>query len=112
MASVMAAIAVAALLLKAAFTLIPMYWDNKMVGTILDNMYNSPELRVESSPKKLRTLLLDRLQDNDLDIPVDALIIRAQGKGLVLEWEYERRGTWLGSVDLIVRFHQHKDFSQ
>lgn len=110
-ASVMLIVAVGALLLKAAFTLIPMYWQNQMVKTILETMEESGEVKDLSVPR-VKKLLEERLQRNDLKLDTKELTITEQKGGLRVEWPYEIRGTLLGNIDLVVRFHQNKEFTK
>lgn len=110
-ASVMLMIAVGALLLKGAFTLIPMYWQNQMVSTILDSMDESGEVK-ELSVTRVRNLVLERLVINDLKLDTKELTITEQKGGFHIEWPYEIRGTLLGNIDMVVRFHQSKEFTK
>ncbi|WP_430459609.1 DUF4845 domain-containing protein [Thalassolituus sp. LLYu03] len=108
--SVAALVALAAVLLKAAFTLVPMYWDNKMVSTILDTMVENGEIKDDTKPGQLKKLIEHRLSSNNLNISVAELKITEEKRGLTIDWPYEVRGTWIGEIDLVVRFHQHKEF--
>ena len=109
-ASMAAVLALIALLGKAAFTLVPMYWDDKMIGTIMNKMQESGEVRETTKPSELKRLIQQRLYSNDLTIDLSQLKISEEKRGLVVDWPYEARGTWIGEIDLVVRFHQYKEF--
>lgn len=112
MVSLLAVLVAVGVMLKAVFSLMPMYWEHQMITTVLDNMYSAPEIRAETRPSAMKRILEDRLAGNDIDVDLSGLSLRTQQRGLELEWEYEMRRTWLGNVDLVVRFSQYKDFSQ
>jgi len=109
--SVVALLALIALLLKAAIAIVPMYWDNKMLTTVLDTMAESGEVTIDSKPNKVKKLLEQRMQRNGLKMDYEQLKIEPRKHALVLDWPYEVRGTWLGNIDLVVRFQQHKEFT-
>jgi len=110
-ASVMLMVAVGALLLKGAFTLIPMYWQNQMVSTIFETMEESGEAK-DLSIGKMKKLLEERLQRNDLKLDTKTLTITEQKGVFNVEWPYEIRGTVRGNLDMVVRFHQSKEFTK
>lgn len=112
MISLLAVLVVAAVMLKAVFSLMPMYWEHQMITTVLNNMYNAPEVRAEMRPATLKRILEERLSSNDIVVDMSGLSLRPMQRGIELQWDYEMRRTWLGSVDLVVRFSQYKDFSQ
>lgn len=110
LSSTAAVLALIALLGKAAFTLVPMYWDNKMITTVLNKMDEAGEVRETTKPGQLRKLLEERLRSNNMRIDLSQLKITEDKRGLVVDWPYEARGTWIGEIDLVVRFHQYKEF--
>lgn len=100
------------ILVKAGMAIVPMYWDDRMLGTVLNRMQQTPDER-QTNPKALLKLIEERLSSNNLKIPTDtAKITTTAGGGLALDWEYERRDNWLGSVDIVVRFKQTKEFNK
>jgi hypothetical protein len=109
--SVVALVALIALLIKAAIAIVPMYWDNKMLTTVLDTMAESGEVTIDSKPNKVKQLLEQRMLRNGLRMNFEQLTIQPHKHALVLDWPYEVRGTWLANIDLVVRFHQHKEFT-
>ena len=110
--SVLVVLFVGILLIKGAITLIPMYWDNKLIGTILDGIPTDREYRTDIRPKDFKRLLENRLQENHIKASLDKLEIRQGNQGLILDWTYEARATYLGNIDMVVRFQQQKDFTQ
>lgn len=110
-ASVMLMIAVGALVVKTAFTLIPMYWQNQMVSTILETMDESGETK-NLSANRVKKLMEERLEKNNLTLDTKTLSITEHKSGLLLDWPYEIRDSWLGDIDLVVSFHQSKEFTK
>ncbi len=110
--SVLVVVFIAIIFVKAAITLVPMYWQNQMLTTIIDKMHESGDIKSDTRPNQLKKLLEDRLSKNNLRMAFDDLTINASSRGLTLDWPYEQRGTLFGDIDLIVRFHQQKDFTQ
>lgn len=98
------------LLIKAAFAVVPMYWDDKMLSTVLNKMKTSESTKSYNSSKQLLKLIEDRLSSNNLNIPTDTAIIKVEKTGLVLDWEYERRSNWISNIDIVVRFHHQAEF--
>ncbi len=110
--SVLVVVFIAIIFVKAAITLVPMYWQNQMLTTIIDKMHESGDIKSDTRPNQLKKLLEERLSQNDLRMAFDDLTIHTSSRGLTLDWPYEQRGTLFGDIDLIVRFHQQKDFTQ
>lgn len=98
------------LLLKAAFAVVPMYWDDKMLTTVLSKMQTSSATKDNNSARKLLGLIERRLDENNLSIPTDNAIIKANKSGLTLDWQYERRANWISNIDIVVRFNQQAEF--
>src|SRR5690554_2702282 len=98
------------LLIKAAFAVVPMYGDDRMLTTMLNKMQSSPAAKDSSSAKQLLKTIEERLSSNNLSIPTDNAIIRAEKAGLTLDWHYERRSNWISNIDIVVRFHQQAEF--
>lgn len=110
--SILFVILVAIIFVRAGMALVPMYMDDKIVGTILDNMYDSQEVRSETNPNRLKQQLEQRLQSNNVQVSTKGVQIRAVRTGLELDWQYEQRANWIGNVDLVMTFHRQKDFSK
>lgn len=98
------------LLIKAAFAVVPMYWDDKMLSTVLNKMQSSPASQSINSPKQLKGLIEDRLSSNNLNISTDTAIIQPGKTGLVLDWKYERRANWIANIDIVMSFHHQAEF--
>ncbi len=98
------------LLIKAAFAVVPMYWDNRMLTTVLSKMHAGTATQDIKSSKQLMHTLEERLSSNNLNIPTDTAIIRVEKTGLSLDWQYERRANWISNIDIVVSFHQQVEF--
>ena len=72
---------IALLLIKAAFAVVPMYWDNRMLTTVLNKMQGSTTAKSNNSPGQLKKLIEDRLSSNNLDISTDTAIIKVEKTG-------------------------------
>ncbi|MAS24369.1 MAG: hypothetical protein CMI08_13575 [Oceanospirillaceae bacterium] len=111
LSSILALLLIAVVAAKTAYTLIPMYWDNKLLTTVLDGMKESGDISATTSPKAVKDILSQRMNMNNIRIAFDELSIKKGRSGrLELDWPYERRDTWFGNVDLVVGFHQHIEF--
>lgn len=99
------------LLIKAAFAVVPMYWDNRMLTTVLNKLEQTPDERTQT-PQTLRKLLGERISSNNLAIPMDELDIGQADGRLIMKWDYERRANWIGNIDVVARFHQQKEFKK
>lgn len=98
------------LLIKAAMAVVPMYWDDRMLSTVLNKMQASTEIKTNNSPKQLMKIIDDRLSSNNLAIPTGSAIIKTEKTGLTLEWQYERRANWVSNIDIVVSFHHRVEF--
>jgi len=110
--SVLVVVFIAIVFVKAAITLVPMYWQNQMLTTIINTMYESGDVKSDTRPNQLKKLLEERLSKNDIRMAFDDLNIHTSNRGLTLDWPYEQRGTLFGNIDLVVRFYQQTDFTQ
>jgi Flp pilus assembly protein TadG len=100
------------LLIKAAISLVPMYFDNQMLKTALDSMDKSLELQENPRVDLLQELVVKSLKHNNLAISTEGLDIQKVDGKLILNWNYERRDTWMGSVDVVASFHLHKEYNK
>ena len=112
MVSVLAILVGVALLLKAAFGLFSIYWDHKMISTVLEKMHSNPDERSEVRPAQLKRIIQERLDSNNIDVDMSGLTFRPAQNGVQLDWQYEMRRTWLGNVELVVTFNQNQEFSK
>lgn len=99
------------LLIKAGIALVPMYFDHQMLKTALDSFDKSLELQENPSEGLLKELVEKSLKHNNLSISTEGLDIQQVNGALVLNWQYERRDTWLGSVDLVASFQYSKEYN-
>src|SRR5690606_22477807 len=99
-------------LLKASIGLFSMYWDHKMISTVLEKMHSNPDERTEVRPAQLKRIIQERMDSNNIDVEMSGLPFRPAQNGVQMDWQYEMRRTWLGNVDLVVTFTQNQEFSQ
>lgn len=112
MVSVLAILVGVALLLKAAFGLFSIYWDHKMISTVLEKMHSNPDERREIRPAELKRIIQGRMDSNNIDVDLSGLTFKPTQNGVQLDWQYEMRRTWLGNVELVVTFNQNQEFSK
>lgn len=109
--STVVALLLAGLLIKAALALVPLFWDDRMLSTVLDKMEQNEQYR-NLGALDLADAVVALVQRNQLNIPTDNLAIRSlAGDTLELNWEYERRATWIGNIDFAVKFQHHKEIN-
>ena len=95
---------------KAGVALVPMYWDDKLLRKILENVHESGEVNAKTRQKELKQTIQDRMQQNMLNIPVENMVVTRISGGLLLKWEYESRGNFFGNIDLVGRFYHEEEF--
>lgn len=109
--SMVVALALAGLLIKAAIALVPMFWDDRMLTTVLSKMEQNDQYSDLNAPD-LADAVAALVQRNQLAIPTHDLSVRPiAGDALELSWEYERRATWIGNIDFVVKFQHHKEIN-
>jgi hypothetical protein len=112
MPGVLALMVLAIMILRAAISLIPMYWDDVMVGSILDTIQETKAISSKTSTSDAKRLLEKRFQSNNLPISTDQLEIDRSERRLVLTFTYERRDDFLSNIDFVLTFTHRKDFTQ
>lgn len=103
---------VVVIVVKTAMTLVPMFWDNRILTTILNSMAESRDINADMTKKQFEAVLNRHLNMNDLELPLNGLEISKHNGTLTLDWSYEARRNWIGPVDMAVRFNQHKEFTK
>lgn len=103
-------LAFAGLLIKAAFSLVPLFWEDRLLDTVLKKIDETEQYR-NLNASEYEHLLAEMLQRNHLAIPIDALHVRPVAGGLELEWNYERRAKWIANIDFSVQFKHHKEIN-
>lgn len=99
------------LIIKAGIALVPVYWDDRMLNTVLKKTQETPEYSGLNA-KELVSLVEGLLQRNNLEIPTDDLEVKLNSsQTLELNWPYERRANWIGNIDLVVKFQHQKEFN-
>ena len=76
LSSILALLLIAVVAAKTAYTLIPMYWDNKLLTTVLDGMKESGDISATTSPKAVKDILSQRMNMNNIRIAFDELSIK------------------------------------
>lgn len=97
------------LFIKAVISLVPVYWDDRMITTVLGQLKDSPEFKKNSVNDMYREVerLLSR---NNLKVSTENLeIILLDSNSVTIEWEYERRIGWVGNIDFVVTFKHQEE---
>ncbi|TNC92419.1 DUF4845 domain-containing protein [Thalassolituus sp.] len=105
-------ILVGVILLRGLLVIVPIYFDDMEVGIILDNLEESGKVGNTTSVRDVRAELARRLSSNDIRVSVDGVVITRERGGVVLDWTYENRGHFLGNIDVVLTFHQRKEFTK
>ena len=100
------------LIIKVAIAVVPMYMQDSVVAQVLNTLQSSGEVTKRTRSKQLRELLERRLENSQVDVPMEGLEIRRTRNGIVLFWQYEERADFFANIALIGRFQHQKDFSQ
>lgn len=102
------------LLIKAGIALVPMYWDDRMVKTILGGLERSEDVtsRDDRSDDSLEDLFVERLKSNHLELATEGLAVEEIGGQIVLTFNYERRDSWFGNISLVTHFQHRKEYSK
>merc|ERR1711941_16351 len=85
---------------KAGIAIIPMYWDDKLLSKVLENVHDSGEVNSRTRQKELKQIIQSRMNSNNINIPTDGMTVKRIQGGLLLQWEYERRGNFIANIDL------------
>lgn len=96
---------------KAGIAIIPMYWEDKLLGKIFENVHDSGEVDSKTRQRELKGIIEARMRSNQMNIPTDNMVVtRIQG-GLLLKWDYEVRSGFFANIDLVGRFHHEEEFN-
>lgn len=98
------------LFIKAVISLVPIFWDDRMLNTVLTQLQDSGEYKKSTANQVFRSLE-GSLQRNNLNISLENLSITPVGQGFLIEWDYERRTRWVGKVDFVVAFSHSKELN-
>lgn len=99
---VMALVAFAALLVMRA---VPVYLNEMKVGNALEKVATDPEMS-DAGGREIYSALqrywdIERISHLD---PRDVRIVRVQGTGRVMEYDYEARVSLIANIDLVFYF--------
>ena len=112
MPGILALMVLAIMILRAAISLIPMHWDDVMVGSILDSVQESKAITAKTSTSDAKRVLEKRFQSNNLDISTDKLELDRSEHRLVLTYTYDRRDDFFSNIDFVLTFTHRKDYTQ
>ncbi|MFL0807612.1 MAG: DUF4845 domain-containing protein [Oceanobacter sp.] len=98
-------------LAKIGMAVVPMYWDDKLLTKILENVHESGEIDSHTRQKQLKALVEKRMDFNSVNVSTDGMIVTRIPGGLLLKWTYEVRSPLIGNVDLVGRFHHEEEFN-
>lgn len=96
---------------KAGIALAPMYWDDKLLTKILENVHESGEVNSRTRQKELKQIIAVRMHSNRLTLPTDDMVVKRVQGGLLLQWKYEVRNNFMGNIDLVGRFYHEEEFN-
>jgi len=100
------------IIFRGVLVVVPLYFDDINVGTILDNLDESERITRTTSTRDVRAEVARRLDSNNIKIDTDGVIISRERNAIVLDWTYENRAHFIGNIDVVLTFHQHKEFSK
>ena len=110
-ATILVVITVLGIFVKAGIAVGPMYWEDKVLKTIIENVRESGEVNSQTRQKELKQIIQGRMLDNRLNIPTEGMVVKRVSGGLLLQWEYESRGTFIANIDLVGRFYHEEEFN-
>jgi len=97
--------------IKTAYALVPVYWENRMLGTVLDGIQESDLVEDKTTVGELKKIIRKSLTTSNITIPQDQFTVQRNAEGrLEVDWPYEVRTNWFGNVDMVVSFKQYKEF--
>ena len=109
--TVLVILTIVGVIVKAGIAVGPMYWDDKLVKTIFENIRESGEVNSRTRQKELKQMIQSRLDSNNVNIPTDGMTVKRVSGGLLLQWEYESRGNFIANIDLVGRFYHEEEFN-
>jgi hypothetical protein len=101
---------VGGVLIKAALALGPMYWDDMLLKKIFENLHETSRIDEKTNPKEFKRILEERMDANNVDIPLDGLMF-SKGPGVLrMDLEYQVSNPFFGGVEFTARFSHHEEY--
>jgi len=110
--SVLLAVFAFIVIIRITFAVVPMYYDDKVVETILDDLVSSGKIDSRTSTRKARDLIRIRLDRNQVEVDLEGLAIRRTRNGSLLFWDYEHRSGFISNIELVGRFQHQKELAK
>lgn len=105
-------ILVAVMLIRVATSVVPMYFDDKIVAQVLQNLEESGKITKKMPVRKIRAELQERLTRNRVDISLDDLVVQRRKNSTTLTLTYEQRGGFFANIELAGRFQHQKELTK
>lgn len=105
-------ILVAVMLIRVATSVVPMYFDDKIVAQVLTNVEESGVITKKMPVRKIREELKERLTRNRVSISLDDLVVKRGRDSSTLTLTYEQRGGFFANIELVGRFQHQKELTK
>ncbi|UTW47248.1 DUF4845 domain-containing protein [Bacterioplanoides sp. SCSIO 12839] len=105
-------ILVAVMLIRVATSVVPMYFDDKIVAQVLTNVEESGVITKKMPVRKIREELNERLTRNRVSISLDDLVVKRGRDSSTLTLTYEQRGGFFANIELVGRFQHQKELTK
>lgn len=105
-------ILVAVMLIRVATSVVPMYFDDKIVAQVLANVEESGVITKKMPVRKIREELNERLTRNRVSISLDDLVVKRRKNSSTLTLTYEQRGGFFANIELVGRFQHQKELTK
>lgn len=105
-------ILVAVMLIRVATSVVPMYFDDKIVAQVLTNVEESGAITKKMPVRKIREALKERLNRNRVSISLDDLVVKRGRDSSTLTLTYEQRGGFFSNIELVGRFQHQKELTK
>ena len=95
---------------RIGFAIVPMYWQDHMIGEMLQKMEESEEITEKMRPKQITGLIQERMRKTGLNASIDSLEIKKTKRGMELDWPYEKNERLYNNISISLTFHQQAEF--
>lgn len=98
------------IIISLAVAMVPMYINDAQVGSILDDIETSGQVDNRMRASDLHKIVESELDAEDLQLPLDQLVIKRTREGLTLEWSYQVSNPLVANISLTGAFTHKKEF--
>jgi hypothetical protein len=98
------------IIISLAVAMVPMYLDDAQLSGILDDIEMSGQVDNRTRASDLRNILESELEAEQLQLPLDQLVIKRTREGLTLEWSYQVSNPLVANISLTGAFTHNKEF--